>query len=103
MRKLVIWLIALALIVLGMIGVVNMKYQTDSLKDDYQTQINCPEEVLKVQAYIDQQKQPPSSRQGLMHCYCLKEFKSKGSIKISFKDMGSETNFCGNWFLNWTA
>ena len=42
-RKIFIWLIAIIMIGLGILGVVFMKVKSDGMKKDFQTQIACPE------------------------------------------------------------
>ena len=45
------------MIVAGILGLVYMKYKADALKEDYQTHVDCPESLTKVQAYVDQMKE----------------------------------------------
>jgi len=46
-RKLVIWIVALAMIFVGLLALVYMKYKADELKEEYQTQIDCPESLTR--------------------------------------------------------
>ena len=63
---------ALILLIAGILGVVFMKHQSDVLKESFQTVIDCPDSVEKIDALNDHMKEQ-DSRLGLMHCYCLDE------------------------------
>ena len=105
-RKLIIWIVALAMIAAGILGLVYMKYKADALKEEFQTSIDCPESITKELAYVDQRKEP-NRRVGLMHCYCLEQFKSSptAALEILFTDIDEDdtTTYCYDWFVNYTA
>lgn len=46
-RKVVNWLVAIALIIIGIFGVVYFKYKSDVLKEEFQTEISCPDSITK--------------------------------------------------------
>lgn len=87
----IVWVIALALIFLAVASMTLIKYKADNLKQDFQTDIQCPPEVSKLSAYLDQQKEE-KQRVGLMHCYCLHVYDVWGTSKtltMSFTDINS--------------
>ena len=101
-----IWLISILMIVCGVIGVVYMKYQSDLLKEEYQTVIDCPDRVTKIDAYYDQYKDK-GDRLGLMHCYCLDRLKKNPTkvLQTKFKDIdpSDKTEYCNDWFINYAS
>lgn len=93
-RKLIIWLIAIALIIAGMIGVVYFKLKSDELKQQFNTTITCPEGTIsKKDAWIDQNKLP-ADRVGMMHCFCMQELKKDPTkyLKTDFKEFENDQN-----------
>ena len=102
-----IWLVAIILILSGVLGVVYFKAHSDVLKEEFQTQIDCPETLSKIEAYIDQKKKS-ELRQGLMHCYCLRETKRDFTridevLNQSFTDIDAsdDTKYCFEWAINY--
>jgi hypothetical protein len=104
-----IWSIALAITLAGMVGMVYMKSKTDELKKDFELTVNCPELVTKEQAYVDQMKEITS---GLMGCFCLNLLKtdpikvypmSNNVIRFSEFDnfVDDQTPYCFDWFSNY--
>lgn len=78
-RKCFIWLIAIIMIMVGILGVIIMKVKSDDMKEEFKTQIACPEDQStsfadKEAAYHDYAK-APEQRLGLMHCYCYAVYK----------------------------
>ena len=101
-RKLGIWMIAITMCILGVWGVVQLKFVRDQLVnsvDGFKTAIDCPQSVTRIQAWYDHQKEP-EKRVGLMHCYCrdLRRLNSP-VLKDSFSDIASTTNasYCLEW------
>ena len=94
------------MIVIGIIGLVYMKAETDKLQEDFETQIDCPETVTQEQAYLDYNKEDKEAKVGLMHCYCLNEFKANttDSFDKSFENVnaGDERKYCEEWFVNYS-
>ena len=97
-RKVAIWMIAITMCILGVWGVVHLKFVRDQLVNSvegFKTTIDCPQSVTKIQAWYDHQKDP-EKRVGLMHCYCL-DLQRKGGLaspllKDSFSDIASAAN-----------
>ena len=63
----------------GILGVIIMKVKSDDMKEEFKTQIACPEDQStsfadKEAAYHDYAK-APEQRLGLMHCYCYAVYK----------------------------
>ena len=101
-RKLVIWTIAIMMCILGVWGVVHLKFVRDQLVDSvegFKTTIECPQSVAKIQAWYDHQKKP-EKRVGLMHCYCLDLQRHASPLfEDSFSDIAStaDEQYCVKW------
>jgi hypothetical protein len=50
-----VWLIAIIMLVLSLIGIVFMKNKTEELKKSFNTDVVCPKVTTKEEAYFDQQ------------------------------------------------
>jgi len=101
-RKLGIWMIAIMMCILGVWGVVHLKFVRDQLvnsAEGFKTNIDCPQSVTKSQAWYDHQKKP-EKRVGLMHCYCLDlQRLDSPDLKDTFSDIASTANasYCLEW------
>ena len=54
-RQSFIWLIAVLLVFLCLVGIVIMKNKTVELKEKFKSDVVCPENVTKGEAWFDQQ------------------------------------------------
>lgn len=106
LRKLITTLVAVALIVLGIIGITYLQNKLSTLSHDFKVDIECPSKTNKISAYVDQQK-PANMRLGLMHCFCFEQLKNDpiNLFSVSFVSQNPEdsTLYCQDWFFNYVT
>ena len=85
----IVWLIAIFLIVISLIGIVLFKIKTDELKREFNVSVECPSTILEMKedAFFDYIL-PKEERIGYMHCYCLEQYKTNllEATKIDFSE-----------------
>ena len=103
-RRAISALIVFFFIILAFSSIMYLKGLRENMSNEFSTNVECPAEVPKLQAYWDHQADQ-SLRQGLMHCYCFSEFKKDplGVHKIEFKDISlmDDVRYCSSWFYNY--
>ena len=100
-------MIAIAIVLASLLGIVLMKNKTDQLKEEFKEAI-CPSETSKADAWADMQL-PQELRTGLIGCFCKPLlFKEKTKIfDFSFDEFNTtdgkpdSTKYCGDWALNY--
>jgi hypothetical protein len=96
------WLSALALILVALYALLEMREKSETLTAEFDTGIVCPETVTKQQAYVDASKEP-DLREGLMHCFCLRTFQTdRQNIGMTFEEFSKDesqdqTQYCYEW------
>mmetsp|Transcript_1780 Transcript_1780/g.3133 ORF Transcript_1780/g.3133 Transcript_1780/m.3133 type:complete len:347 (-) Transcript_1780:1353-2393(-) len=107
LRSSISWLVALLLIAAALIGIVIFKEKTSELKEEFNTDITCPDDSLSFKEEAFNEFQKGSS--GMMHCYCL-AYLYKFNLAVKDVDFSeylagtdpSESRYCLDWFLNYS-
>jgi len=101
------WLIALVLMIISIGGMLIFKQQTEELKENFNTDVACPEDSLslKEDAYYDYTNRTSENQLGLMHCYCF-AYALKFNIEVlnvQFTDINEtdDTLHCKDWATNY--
>eukprot|EP00347_Sterkiella_histriomuscorum_P010278 403376914 len=82
------------------IVVIVGKYYQQQI-DKYSPQVKCPSlDITKDMALEDQLKEA-SSRQGLMHCYCLSQY-TKITFLVGSITFSDGNQYCGQWLFYYT-
>lgn len=87
-RAAMVWIVALALVLVSLGGIVMLKNITKTYQSDFDLSSICPKKaVSKEKAWFDFQKLP-QDRLGLMKCYCEPIFSEMGLdiVDLSFTE-----------------
>jgi len=104
-RKFFIWLLVAIVLIVALATLLRLNAEAEKLDENFRTPETCPNTLSKTDAYEDYSEF--KQKEGLMHCYCLKELVNDpySYTDINFKDINpnEEEKICEKWFVNYSA
>lgn len=102
-RTVIVWIFAVAVILVAFYGMVLFKDYNDYLISGVGLGTKCPPETVTIDVALEDWKKPYKQRQGLTHCYCLSIYNEEGSIDSTvelFQELDSSVSPtpCEAWY-----
>jgi hypothetical protein len=102
-RKIIIWIVAVIVVVIGFYGMVRFKDFNDELVAGAAIESKCPKEPYSIDLAYEDYERPGKQRLGMMHCFCLTEYQKNGGdvsgVEADFLEIDPtlEENPCEEW------